>query len=122
MKRMSTEQVLAALGALAQETRLDIFRYLVEVSPCAVPVGQIAERLNVPWTTLSFQLKTLQHAGLLERKRQSRSILYSANLGTMNAVMAYLMENCCSGHPEQCALPTCELQDLGRKVQEDKQR
>lgn len=114
---MSTEQVLAALNALAQETRLDIFRYLVEVSPCAVPVGQIAERLQVPWTTLSFHLKTLQHAGLLERKRQSRSILYSANLSTMNAVMAYLMENCCNGHPEQCALPTCELAEIDRKGQ-----
>lgn len=101
---MDKQQIIAALNALAQETRLDIFRYLVEASPHGVPAGQIGERLNVPWATLSFHLKTLQHAGLLERKRESRSIIYSVNFTTMDAVMGYLMENCCQGHPEACGL------------------
>lgn len=101
---MDKQQAIVALGALAQETRLDIFRYLVEASPHGVAAGQIGEQLSVPWATLSFHLKALQHAGLLERKRESRSIIYSVNFTTMNAVMGYLMENCCQGHPATCGL------------------
>lgn len=101
---MDKHQAIAALSALAQETRLDIFRYLVEVGPDGVRAGQIGEHLNVPWATLSFHLKTLQQAGLLVRKRASRSIIYSVNFITMNAVVNYLMENCCQGHPEACGL------------------
>ena len=115
---MDKYRVLIALSALAQETRLDIFRYLVEVGPSGVPAGQIGERLNVPWATHSFHLKTLQHAGVLERKRQSRSIIYSANFATMNGVVAYLTENCCGGQPEACALPTWEQSDTNDTAQQ----
>jgi DNA-binding transcriptional ArsR family regulator len=101
---MDKHQAIAALSALAQETRLDIFRYLMEAGPDGVPAGQIGEHLNVPWATLSFHLKTLQQAGLLVRKRESRSIIYSANVTTMEALMGYLTENCCQGHPEACGL------------------
>nr|MBS0019704.1 helix-turn-helix transcriptional regulator [Gammaproteobacteria bacterium] len=101
---MDKQQVIAALSALAQETRLDIFRYLVEAGPEGVAAGQIGEQLGVPWATLSFHLKTLQQAGLLQRQRQSRSIIYFINVTTMDAVMGYLTENCCQGHPETCGL------------------
>lgn len=109
---MKKEFIITALGALAQETRLDIFRYLVEVGPDGVPAGTIGERFDLPSPTLSFHLKTLQQAGLLERKRQSRSLIYSANFAAMNTLLAHLTENCCDGHPQACTVPTCEAQSL----------
>ena len=105
---MKKEAVITALSALAQETRLDIFRYLVEVGPKGVPAGKIGERFELPSATLSFHLKILQQANLLKRKRQSRLIIYSANFAVMNALLAYLTENCCAGHPDACAVPVCE--------------
>ncbi|MCP5158765.1 MAG: helix-turn-helix transcriptional regulator [Gammaproteobacteria bacterium] len=106
---MKKSDILAALGALAQETRLDIFRYLVEVGAAGVPAGQIGEHFGLPLPTLSFHLKTLQHAGLVQRIRQSRSLIYSADFTTINAVLGYLTENCCAGHPEDCRIPVaCE--------------
>lgn len=105
---MKKSVVLAALGALAQETRLDIFRYLVEVGSAGAPAGQIGERFGLPLPTLSFHLKTLQHAGLIQRVRQSRSLIYSADFGAINAVLGYLTENCCDGHPEACLASTRE--------------
>jgi ArsR family transcriptional regulator len=117
---MKKSAVLAALSALAQETRLDIFRYLVEVGSVGVPAGQIGERFGLPLPTLSFHLKTLQHAGLIQRVRQSRSLIYSADFGAINAVLGYLTENCCAGHPEICAIPTCE-EDVTRSDPPEKQ-
>lgn len=117
---MKKSAVLAALGALAQETRLDIFRYLVEVGAAGAPAGQIGERFGLPLPTLSFHLKTLQHAGLIQRVRQSRSLIYSADFGAINAVLRYLTENCCAGHPEICAISTCE-EEVARSDPPDKQ-
>ncbi|QQS53835.1 MAG: winged helix-turn-helix transcriptional regulator [Candidatus Competibacteraceae bacterium] len=105
---MKKSDILAALGALAQETRLDIFRYLVEVGSAGAPAGQIGERFGLPPPTLSFHLKRLQHAGLIQRVRQSRSLIYSADFATIQAVLGYLTENCCAGHPEICAIPSRE--------------
>jgi DNA-binding transcriptional ArsR family regulator len=102
---MQKLDVLTALGALAQETRLDIFRYLVGIGPAGASAGQIAEHFGLPLPTLSFHLKTLQHAGLVQRIRQSRLLIYSADLTTINAVLGYLTENCCAGHPEDCGIP-----------------
>ncbi len=99
---MKKSAVLVALGALAQETRLDIFRYLVEIGSAGTSAGQIGERFGLPLPTLSFHLKTLQHAGLVQRIRQSRSLIYSADFAAINAVLGYLTENCCAGHPEAC--------------------
>jgi len=99
---MKKEQVIEALGALAQETRLDIFRYLVEVGPDGAAAGKIGERFDLPAATLSFHLKTLQQAGLVTRQRRSRFIIYAADFASMNAVIGYLTENCCGGHPEVC--------------------
>jgi DNA-binding transcriptional ArsR family regulator len=93
---------IAALGALAQETRLDIFRLLVERGPQGMAAGEIGERLKQPSPTLSFHLNQLRHAGLISSRRESRSIIYSANFNTMNGLMAYLTEKCCGGRPELC--------------------
>ena len=100
---MEKVDAITALNALAQETRLDIFRYLVQRGPAGVAAGQIAEYLELPPATLSFHLKTLQHAGLVERQRRSRSLIYAANFARMNSLLAYLTENCCAGNPGHCA-------------------
>jgi ArsR family transcriptional regulator, arsenate/arsenite/antimonite-responsive transcriptional repressor len=107
---MKRSKVIGALSALAQETRLDIFRLLVEKGPEGLAAGEIGERLRQPSPTLSFHLNQLRFAGLVSSRRQSRSIIYSANFEAMNAVIGYLTENCCGGRPELCApasLSTC---------------
>ncbi len=100
---MRREEVIAALGALAQESRLDIFRMLVQKGPDAVAAGEIARKLDLPAPTLSFHLGQLKHAGLLSAHRHSRSISYAVNFRTMNALLKYLTENCCQGQAELCA-------------------
>jgi len=97
----STEATLA-LGALAQETRLAIFRLLVQEGPGGLPAGGIGERLGIAAPTLSFHLAQLVRAGLALSRRQGRSISYAANYGGMNALLAYLTEDCCQGRPEIC--------------------
>ena len=79
------------------------FRYLVQREPDRVPAGQIVTALGLPPATLSFHLKTLQHAGLVERQRQSRLLIYAANFAKMNRRLAYLTENCCAGDSSHCA-------------------
>jgi len=107
MKKLN---VMMALGALAQETRLDIFRLLVQKGPNGLPAGEIGGRLGQPSPTLSFHLNQLRFAGLVTSRRQSRSIIYTANFKAMNGLLAYLTENCCGGRPELClpaATPEC---------------
>jgi ArsR family transcriptional regulator len=104
MKKLNA---IAALASLAQETRLDIFRLLVQKGPEGLPAGDIGERLGLPSPTLSFHLSHLKHAGLVKSRRQSRSIIYSADFATMSGVMAYLTENCCGGRSELCAPAAC---------------
>jgi ArsR family transcriptional regulator, arsenate/arsenite/antimonite-responsive transcriptional repressor len=100
---MEKTAAIGALGALAQETRLEIFRLLVQKGFDGMPAGEIGERLNLPSPTLSFHLNQLRFAGLVTSRRQSRSIIYSANFEAMNGLVAYLTENCCGGRPELCA-------------------
>lgn len=102
MKKLA---VIAALGALAQETRLDIFRLLVQKGPEGLPAGEIGSRLGQPSPTMSFHLNQLRFAGLVSSRRESRSIIYSANFKAMTDLLAYLTENCCGGRPELCSLP-----------------
>lgn len=92
---METKQAIDALGALAQETRLKIFRLLVQRGPEGLAAGAIADALEIPGATLSFHLQQLMHAGLIEQRRESRSLIYSANFGGMRGLVAYLTENCC---------------------------
>src|SRR5437016_688329 len=100
MKRSS---VVAALGALAQETRLDIFRILVQKGPQGLSAGDLAARLKQPAPTLSFHLSQLRFAGLVVSQRASRSIIYRANYKAMKDLLSYLTENCCGGDAEVCA-------------------
>jgi ArsR family transcriptional regulator len=104
---MKKSNVVGALSALAQETRLDIFRLLVQKGPDGLPAGEIGERLGQPSPTLSFHLNQLRFAGLVTSRRESRSIIYSANFKSMNDLLAYLTENCCTGRPDLCAPETC---------------
>jgi DNA-binding transcriptional ArsR family regulator len=92
---MEKKDVLAGLAALAQETRLDIFRLLVEAGPEGRSAGAIAEALAVAPATLSFHLSNLTHAGLIVQRRLGRQLIYSAEYAAMNALLAYLTENCC---------------------------
>jgi ArsR family transcriptional regulator, arsenate/arsenite/antimonite-responsive transcriptional repressor len=103
---MDERRAIAALGALAQETRLALFRLLVTAGPAGLRAGVIAERLGVQPSSLSFHLAQLAHAGLITRRRLSRQLIYSAEYGTMNALLAYLTENCC-GRGAVCA-PACD--------------
>jgi len=100
---MKKSSVVAALGALAQETRLDIFRLLVQKGPSGMPAGDIGMRLGQPSPTMSFHLNQLRFAGLVGSRRESRSIIYTANFKAMSELLGYLTENCCGGKPELCA-------------------
>jgi len=99
---MENKAAVAALAALAQETRLSVYRLLVEAGPEGLPAGGIAEKLGVPSATLSFHLKELSHAGLVTSRPESRFIYYSANFEHMAALMSFLTHNCCHGMPQEC--------------------
>lgn len=100
---MNSETAIGALGALAQETRLDVFRLLIRAGRAGVPAGAIAVRLKLAPATLSFHLAALRHAGLIEARREGRQLLYGARPEALSELMGFLMENCCQGHPEACA-------------------
>lgn len=94
---MQSGEALDAFGALANEHRLGIFRLLVQAGPQGLPAGEIAEELDLPASSLSFHLAHLTRAGLTEQRRESRSLIYSANFDTMNGLIAFMTENCCGG-------------------------
>src|SRR5262249_54187725 len=100
------KQVIDALGALAQETRLDIYRLLVQRGPEGMPAGMVAEKLGVPASSLSFHLHHLMHAGLITQERQGRQLIYAANFAQTNALIAFLTENCCGRGAAACE-PAC---------------
>src|SRR6185436_539929 len=93
---MQSSDAVKALAALAQETRLSIFRSLVEAGPTGLAAGEIAVALGVSPTNLSFHLKELANAGLARSRQDGRYVIYSANYAHMNALIAYLTENCCA--------------------------
>lgn len=94
---METKQAIDALAALAHQSRLAIFRLLVEAGPGGMPAGAIAEKLKLPAATLSFHLANLAHSGLVRGRQEGRFVIYSTDFDNMNALVAYLTENCCSG-------------------------
>ena len=94
---MEASAALGALGALAQEHRLALFRLLVQAGEAGMPAGAIAEALGVPNSSLSFHLAQLSRAGLIRQERRSRSLIYRADYAAMNDLIGYLMENCCGG-------------------------
>ena len=100
---MDTKTAVPALAALAQASRLGIFRWLVERGPEGALPGEIAEQLELPPATLSFHLKTLQHASLVDSVRSGRNIRYRADFTAMQALVDFLSRNCCGGDPSKCA-------------------
>jgi len=99
---MEINQAVRALAALAQESRLETFRLLVRAGTDGVPAGKIAEELGVPAATMSFHLKELTNAGLIEQRREGRSIIYSLRVEAMQSLLAFLVEDCCQGQPQLC--------------------
>lgn len=102
---MDSAQVVMALAALAQPTRLAIYRLLVARGPQGMAAGEVAERLKAPPAKLSFHFRSLSHAGLLESRQEGRFVYYSANFSAMNDMVSYLTENCCGGDAEICKVP-----------------
>src|SRR5580704_13373963 len=100
---MEKSHAVAALAALAQDSRLDIFRLLVEAGPEGMPAGSVAGALDLAPNTLTFHFDRLRQAGLVTVRREGRSMIYAAGYDTMSGLIAYLTENCCRGAPAQCA-------------------
>ena len=96
---MEKTDAIAALAALAHDTRLDVYRMLVEAGPNGLAVGEIGEALSVPPATLNHHLMQLKQAGLVQVDRQGRKLIHSADFTRMNDVLSYLTDNCCQGEP-----------------------
>ncbi len=103
---METKDAVAALAALAQDNRLDVFRLLVQAGPDGMPAGAIATALDLAPNTLTFHFDRLRVAGLVTVRREGRSMIYAAAFNAMNALLGFLTENCCAGAPEKCAPAT----------------
>lgn len=117
---MDTNDAIISFSALSQETRLSAFRLLVCEEPKGLAAGEIARRLSVPHNTMSAHLAVLARAGWVASQRQSRSIIYRANLEHMNQTIEFLVRDCCAGHPEVCEPPGVSLQSASN-VQNRKQ-
>jgi ArsR family transcriptional regulator len=102
---MKAPQVIDALGALAHEHRLAIFRLLVERGPAGLSAGRIAERVGLVPSSLTFHLQHLQRSGLIAQQRESRQLIYSADFSAMNALVGYLTDNCCAESVGECCPP-----------------
>ena len=126
---MDETKAIAALAALAQPTRLQTFRLLVAQEPVGVPAGELARLVGVPQNTMSTHLAVLANAGLVRGDRQSRSIVYRAEIENFRGVMLYLIQDCCGGSPELCGplieslLPCCPPKPAAKaKPKKDKSR
>lgn len=106
---MKTAEVVDALGALAHEYRLGIYRLLVEQGPQGLSAGSIGERVGLQPSSLTFHLQTLQRAGLITQIRASRQLIYSADYDVMNGLVGFLTDNCCSAADASCDV-TCKPQ------------
>lgn len=102
---MDNATATVRLAALAQETRLAIFRTLVQAGPQGLNPGVLAEKLAIAQATLSFHLKELRHAGLIHARQESRFIFYSADFEAMNSLLGFLTDNCCGGDTSACDMP-----------------
>src|SRR5208283_3377100 len=117
---MDSSQAVHALGALAHDTRLAIFRLLVERGPDGLPAGVIAERLGVPPSSLTFHLQHLHRAGLVSQRRLHRQLIYAAYYAAMNGLVLYLTDNCCGrGSAAQACGPVCAPADAASLVPRD---
>ena len=113
---MDTQRTILALGALAQTTRLETFRLLIKHEPEGLPAGEVARQLDVPQNTMSSHLSILARAGLVRAERQSRSVIYRADLDGLREMMLVLVKDCCEGRAELCEpliaslMPCCPLE------------
>src|SRR5262245_41547137 len=105
---MEKSDAVAALAALAQDNRLDVFRLLVQAGPDGMPAGQVADELDLAPNTLTFHFDRLRSAGLVSVRREGRSMIYAAEFDAMNALLGFLTENCCQGAAEKCAPVVCK--------------
>jgi ArsR family transcriptional regulator, arsenate/arsenite/antimonite-responsive transcriptional repressor len=117
---MEAGPAVAALGALAHDTRLALYRMLVQRGPDGLSAGAIAQALALPPSSLTFHLQQLTHAGLITQRRLSRQLIYAADFAAMNALMAYLTENCCGGGAALCA-PVCRPDAVGAGAPPDRE-
>lgn len=115
IETMDIQSAVTQLSSIAQEARLEIFRLLVQAGAEGLPAGSIGEKLKIPPSTLSFHLKELSRAGLINARQVSRFIYYNANYGAMNALLAYLTENCCAGINDCCPDVTSCNPEKGNK-------
>lgn len=106
---METKAVITALAALAQESRLAIFRHLVQIGPEGCAASKIGEALDIAPSSLSFHMKELSHAALVSSRQEGRFVIYVANYDAMNDVLSFLTENCCGGNPCSSVSACCEL-------------
>jgi ArsR family transcriptional regulator, arsenate/arsenite/antimonite-responsive transcriptional repressor len=114
---METPTAVAALAALAQENRLEIFRLLVQAGPQGMAAGQVAEKLGLAPNTLTFHFDRLRFAGLVTVRRDGRSMIYAARYESMNDLVGFLTENCCQGAPERCApVAVCKPKGVSHEV------
>lgn len=111
---METKSVITALAALAQESRLAIFRHLVQIGPEGCAASKIGETLAIAPSSVSFHMKELSHAGLVSSRQEGRFVIYIANYGAMNDVLSFLTENCCGGNPCSPA-STCSVASTAAK-------
>lgn len=105
---MKKPDVVTALAALAQENRLDVFRLLVRAGPEGLPAGDLADQVGISPSNLTFHVDRLRHAGLISVRRDGRSMIYTAQYESMNALLSYLSENCCKGVDSSCAKPAAK--------------
>ena len=110
---MEKKSVVNALASLAQESRLDIFRMLVQAGPDGMSAGKISEMTGIPPSTMSFHLKEMSYADMVHSLQESRFVIYSANFETMNYLLGYLTENCCGGNPcSTVTTPVCKTAEI----------
>jgi len=104
---MEINNIVSTLAALAQASRLAVFRLLVQAGPEGLPAGKISELAGIPSSSLSFHLKELLHADLVSSRPDGRFVVYTANFSTVDALLLYLTENCCGGNPCTAISPPC---------------
>jgi DNA-binding transcriptional ArsR family regulator len=115
MEKMTDPDAVRSFAALAQETRLALYRRLVEAGPAGLSAGALAEALEVPAPTLSFHLAQLRSAGLIRQRRASRSLIYAVDVARMNDLIGFLSDRCCGGRPDLCVPSTASLTDAKQK-------
>jgi len=108
---METKAAVTALAALAQDSRLAIFRTLVQAGPAGLAAGRISELTGIAPSSLSFHLKELSHADMVDSQPAGRFVIYTANFSTMNALVGFLTDNCCGGNPcSPVCTPACSTE------------